>query len=144
MKPSKGIIKEHDLVIYPLRFTIAIGDVEKEVNAKYEPYDGIHNYVGAPKPPAIATTYNVRNRETKDACLMIWVPSIEDCTSEITTHECNHAALEIFKRTGAKVDVDNQEPFCYLSGALSRLFSNTAQEVLKPKSPTKPIKPKKK
>lgn len=147
-KNVNGILKEYDTVIYPFYFVAAIGDVEKEVNKVYEPYDGVHNYIGPPVPPATGSTYNVRRKDTKDRCLLVWIPSKEAVRTSTITHECGHAALEIFDKVGAKAEGKNQEPFCYLIGSLARLFTETFYEIpgiQPPKIETsKPSKSKKK
>lgn len=42
-------------------------------------------------------------------------------------HESNHVAFEIFNYCNCKLDFDNQEPFCYLAGWVSKC----CEEVLK-------------
>ena len=122
MVNEKGIIKEYDLVIYPPHYVVAIGDVEKEINTMYIPYDKDYNWIGWPKSEGVdGCTYTVRNKKTQVASVMIWFKTLNDFTPETMTHECDHAALEIFRYTGAKVHFDNQEPYCYLAGNMARL-----------------------
>lgn len=47
---------------------------------------------------------------------VIWLPP--DAGAGTIAHECTHAALNIFRRRGVAVDLDNQEPTTYLIGYL--------------------------
>lgn len=137
---SKGILQEFDLVIYPVSLVVAIGDMEKEINAKYKPYEEEYNYLGHGDHPA--ATYRIKNRKTEDSACMIWFPNTEEVRASYMAHEAGHVAMEIFKYIGAKSNQDDQEPFCYLLGTIMRLLNNahhTLQDYL-----TKTSKPKKK
>lgn len=118
-----GILQEFDLVIYPVQLVVAIGNVEKDINRLYKPYDEKFNYISCPSANP-AATYEVRNKKTNDICSMIWIPKTDDVRGSYISHEAGHVALEIFKYVGAHVDYDDQEPFCYLQGAIFRLASN--------------------
>ena len=122
MVNEKGIIKEYDLVVYPPHYVVAIGDVEKEINSMYIPYDKDYNWISFPKSTSVdGGTYTIRNKKTNISSVMVWFKSLDDFNPETVTHECDHAALEIFSYTGAKVHFDNQEPYCYLAGNMARL-----------------------
>lgn len=125
---EKGIIKEYDLIVYPLRFIVAIGDVEKEINTRYKPYEEEYNWLGAPKESYKASTYHVKFKKGGWYAILIWYSSIEDFTGETLTHECNHAALDVFNFIGAKIQYNDQEPFCYLSGNMARLANTVFYE----------------
>lgn len=137
---SKGILQEFDLVIYPVNLVVAIGDMEKEINANYKPWEEEYNYIGSYNCPA--STYRVRNKKTNDHACLIWFPHIEDVNAPYMAHESSHVAMEVFKYIGAKANLDDQEPFCYLLDAITRLLNkafHTLQDHL-----TKTSKPKKK
>ena len=120
---NKGILQEFDLVIYPVLLVVAIGDMEKEINAKYKPYEEEYNYLGHTDTPA--ATYRVRNKKTNDCACMVWFPNIEKVLVSYMAHEAGHVALEIFKYIGAKANMEDQEPFCYLLGTIARLCNKT-------------------
>lgn len=122
---SKGILQEFDLVIYPVNLVVAIGDMEKEINANYKPWEEEYNYIGNYNCPA--STYRVRNKKTNDHACLIWIPNIEDVRASYMAHEAGHVALEIFKYVGAKANLEDQEPFCYLLGTIMRLCSGAHQ-----------------
>ena len=120
---EKGILQQFDLVIYPVQLVIAIGNFEKEINRYYKPYDEKYNHIGFPGENP-AATYRVRNRKTNDSVCLIWIPKTDEVRGSYISHEASHVALEIFKYVGAYVDYDDQEPFCYLQGAIFRLCNN--------------------
>ena len=57
---EKGILQEFDLVIYPVQLIIAIGDLEKEINRFYKPFDEQYNRIGFPGDNP-AANYHFRN-----------------------------------------------------------------------------------
>ena len=120
---EKGILQKFDLVIYPVGIIIAIGDMEKEINKLYKPYDSNYNYLGLPGNNP-AATYRVKEKKTGDNYCMIWIPKTDNVRGSYLCHECCHAALEVFQYVGADVDFENQEPFCYLTGSIFRLCNN--------------------
>ena len=120
---ERGILQQFDLVIYPVMLVIAIGDLEKEINRFYKPYDEQYNHIAFPGNNP-AATYQVRNKKTNDAACLIWIPKTEEVRGSYLAHEAGHVTLEVFKYVGAHVDYDDQEPFCYLLGAIFRLCNN--------------------
>ena len=126
---EKGILREFELVIYPVRFVVVIGNLEKEVNDLYAPIDKGYSIIAKPDAEKYrAVVYNVKNRESDNYCLLLWVPTLEDCKGYVLCHEAGHAALDIFEYIGAEVDVSNQEPFTYLLGTLYRLANGAFNE----------------
>lgn len=132
MKVSeKGLIREFELVVYPVPLVAVFGDVEEEVNKLYSPMDEEdkkYDVIGKPVENYEATVYHVRNKETGQFCLMVWFPTMDNYRGNTCCHEAGHIALEIFKYVGAKVDFDNQEPFCYLLGNIFRLINGAFYE----------------
>jgi len=126
---EKGIIKEYNLVVYPPHYVVVIGDVEKEINSVYIPYDKDYNWIGWPKDEKVdGGTFNVKNKKTNVSSVLVWFKTLKDFTPETMTHECDHAALEIFNYTGSKIHFDNQEPYCYLAGNMAKLAYQTYSE----------------
>ena len=117
----RGILQQFGLVLYPVDFVVVIGDMEKEVNELYRPYEEDYKDARIVGPKTTGTTYRTRERETDIPCILIWIRDKEEFTSSIVSHECAHAALEIWSYIGSDVSLDNQEPFCYLLGNLVRL-----------------------
>ena len=125
---EKGIIKQYDVVVYPFYFVVAIGDVEKEINARYRPREEEFNWIAMPCGDNAACTFNIKSKKDGAFAVLVWYRSMDDFKGSTLTHECDHAALEIFYLTGAKVDYGNQEPYCYLAGTLSRFACITYTE----------------
>lgn len=126
---KKGIINQFSLVIYPIDFVVAIGDMEKEVNELYCPFEEEYKDAHIAPPSNDGCTYRVKERSTGIPCVFIWIRKASDFTSSIVAHECGHAALEIWTYIGSEVALGNQEPFCYLLGNLVRLAVGTFYEI---------------
>lgn len=60
---------------------------------------------------------------------VLWLPA--DAGAGTIAHECTHAALNIFRRRGIAVDLDNQEPTTYLIGYLVHAVTEAHQELNK-------------
>jgi hypothetical protein len=118
---EKGILQQFGLVIYPIDFVVVIGDMEKEVNELYQPYDEEYKDAHIAAPKHTGTTYRVKERSTGIPCILIWIGNKEEFTTSIVSHECTHASLEIWQYIGSEVSLTNQEPFAYLLGNLVRL-----------------------
>lgn len=134
MRNKNGILKEYDLVTWPINLVVAIGDMEKEINQKYAPQDEKYDWIGEPCATG-ATTYNVYSKNEKHMCSLVWFPKKENCVGSIIAHEAGHVAMEIFHYTGSFIHYDNQEPFCYLLGNIARLIIGTLYELPGIKSP---------
>ena len=136
---EKGILKEFDLVSWPVNLVVVIGALEEEVNKLYIPVEAGYNYIVNDNWNG-GRTYIVENKEG-GRCLMVWFNSQEFCRTSIVSHEAGHVALEIFKYTNSKVDVENQEPFCYLLGTIARLIVGTLYELPGVEPPTFHVNP---
>ena len=126
---EKGIITQYNLVIYPIDFVVAIGEMEKEINELYQPYEKEYANAHIAPPSTTGCTYRVKEKLTGIPCVLIWIGKKEECTTSIVAHECGHSALEIWKYIGSEVSLDNQEPFCYLLGNLVRIAVGTLYEL---------------
>ena len=124
---EKGNIKQFGLVIYPVDFVVVIGDLEQEVNKLFQPYEEGFNWIASPK--STGCTYRIKEKKTGIPCIMVWIKNKEEFTTSIVSHECAHAALEIWQYIGSEVALDNQEPFCYLLGNLVRLAVGCFYEI---------------
>ena len=118
---EKGILQQFGLVIYPVDFVVVIGDMEKKVNELYQPYEEEYANAYIAAPTSTGTTYRTKERATGIPCILIWISKKEEFTTSIVSHECTHAALEIWQYIGSEVSLTNQEPFAYLLGNLVRL-----------------------
>lgn len=126
MNKETEIIKEYDLIVYPLHLVVAIGDVEKELNEKYRPAGADH--LSFPDN-SDGCTWQINNKETGKACLLLWIKELRECTASIVSHESGHVALDIFDYTESEISTENQEPFTYLLGAIARLVTDSLKEI---------------
>ena len=137
---EKGILKRFNLVIYPIDFVVAIGEVEKEVNNSFAPNVEHAIWIAGPKEDAGGTTYCVHDKKNSQKCVLVWIRNLEECRGSVFAHECGHAALEIFNYIGATINPEeDQECFCYLLGTLFRLLNGAFYELrdYKPKAKKK-------
>lgn len=124
---KKGIIQQFGLVVYPVDFVVVIGDMEDKVNELYKPFCESKNWIVFPNTSG--ATYQIREKATNIPCIMIWVQEKEEFTTSIVSHECAHAAMEIWRYIGSEVSLENQEPFAYLLGNLVRLAVGCFYEI---------------
>jgi len=125
---EKGILKDFEIVVYPVPIVVVIGDMAEEVNRMYNPLDEGDTSIDKPMGDCGATTYHVESKEHKQYCLLVWFPSLNECKGSFLCHESGHMALEIFRYIGAKMNYEDQEPFCYLLGTVFRLINGTFYE----------------
>lgn len=125
---ERGILKSFNLVVYPPHLVVVIGDMKEEVHRLYKPDDPEYNAFLPPTEECPCKTYTVLDKEDEGFDILIWVNNLDSCKGHHFCHEVTHAALEIFKYVGATIDVENQEPFCYLTGNLYRLMAGTYDE----------------
>ena len=126
---NKGIIKEFELVIYPINFIVVIGDMEEELNHGYAPNEESCNWISGPSEETAGRTYLIHDSDTNQMSVMVWIRNLDECKGSVFAHECSHAAMEIFNYIGATVDLENQEPFAYLIGNLFRLLNGAFYEL---------------
>ena len=135
---EKGNLEQFGLVIYPVDFVVVIGDLEKEVNELYQPYEEVYKDAHIAFPSSTGATYRVKEKSTGIPCILVWIGKKEEFTSSIVAHECVHAALEIWSYIGSDVSLNNQEPFAYLLGNLVRLAVGCFCEIPGIKPPVVP------
>lgn len=143
MLSEKGIIRQFNLVIYPVDFVVAIGDVKEDLEKLYKPADDQYVGFGAPTEEHPGKTFEAVEIKTGIPCSLVWIKDLESCKGSYICHEVGHASLDIFAYIGAQVDNSNQEPYTYLLGNLYRLFNGSYYE-LKDFIDQKKIKLKKK
>lgn len=127
---EKGILRRFSLVIYPVDFVVAIGEVEEEVNKHFLPNNEKTNWIGQPIEGNAGSTYCIHDKKSNQLCVMVWVRNLDECRGSVFAHECGHATLEIFNYIGATINPEeDQECFCYLLGTLFRLLNGAFYEL---------------
>lgn len=77
-----------------------------------------------------AVVDHAHNNKTDKGGIMIRFSSVEEMTFENITHEAGHAAMEIIRYIEGKIDLDNQEYFCYLSGWIAKCCGEVREKEL--------------
>lgn len=96
-------MKKHKVPIYGGYLVIEVGDLE-ELSKKY----GVD--VDSSRYNAL-TVYQIKEGIRWNAVLID-----KDATPGIIAHEAKHVVNDIFRTTGVKLDIDNDEAECYLLG----------------------------
>lgn len=110
-KNKKTIIHEFDPCVYPRKMWVVKGGTIAGIK---ERFDGIAD-TDEDVEDAGATTFRVNKKSNGKAGYLVWFPNASDINRiDWIAHESTHVALEFFRDTGCKVDVDNQEPLAYL------------------------------
>ena len=65
---EKGIIKQFDLIIYPVNVLVAIGDVKEALEKEYQPADEKYVGFGAPTDEHPAITFEAVQKEGDIPC----------------------------------------------------------------------------
>ena len=126
---EKGIIRQFNLVIYPVDFVVAIGDVKEELEKIYKPANDKYVGFGKPTEENPGKTFEAVEIKTGVPCSLIWFKDLDSCRGSYFCHEVGHSAMDIFAFIGAEPDVENQEPFTYLTGNLFRLLNGAFYEL---------------
>lgn len=117
---AKFEIHKFDPVIYPRKVWVAKGGEKKDLadlfdDMERDPYMVSDEVV----ENSYALTDDVVERSSGDYGVIVWLHKLPDITTGIMAHEADHAANQIFKAIGAKVDVSNDEPHSYLVGFIT-------------------------
>lgn len=109
------MIKEYDPVIYPRKIWVYIGKNFQEVKDYFQ-WEHIKDMPEA----TLGYVQNAHRKETNRGGILIWYRSKKEITVDSIAHEALHAALEIFDYLGGRVDNQNQEYICYLTGWIAK------------------------
>lgn len=73
----------------------------------------------------------VRDKVNDKGGVFIRFSTLEKMTYENITHESLHAALLIFRYVDAYVELNNQEPICYLAGWIAKCCEEVKNKYIK-------------
>ena len=104
-------IHEFSPEIYPRKLWITVGTEQFK-----DKFSGLSEW--DENADAIVDNANEDSRDLGG--IFIRFKSLEKMTFETVTHESIHAALEIYNYINASVEIQNQEPFCYLAGWIAK------------------------
>lgn len=108
---NKVKVYEFNPQIYPRLLWIAV-TTESEI----EDFDKLSEMDDS----CYAGVDHAHNNKTDKGGVMIRFSSIDSMTIETISHEAGHAAMDIISYIGGKIDLENQEYFCYLSGWIAK------------------------
>lgn len=108
---SKVKIHEFPLGIYPRKIWIAI--------TKENKFDGFSD-LSEIDESCDAVVENAHDKVNNKGGIFIRFISKNSMTTEVIAHEACHAAMEVIDYIGAKIDLNNQEYFCYLVGYIAK------------------------
>lgn len=103
-------IHEFDLGIYPRKIWIAI-----TTNNKFDGFSELSKM----DESCMAVVEDAHDDENNKGGLFIRFSSRKDMTTATIAHESCHAAMRVIDYVGGKVDLGNQEYFCYLVGFIA-------------------------
>ena len=106
MKETKAIVHQFNPTIYPSLLWVVIGDIMPNERFMLDAMD-VHS---------LAETSPTNDLENNKNGVMIRFRSRKFMTIEVISHESVHAASEIMRYIGGRIEVGNQEPFAYLVG----------------------------
>lgn len=104
-------VHEFSPEIYPRKLWIAVGT--SQFKDRFSGLSEWHENYNA----TVDTAYD---DEGKFGGVFMRFESVEKMTFETVTHESIHAAMEIYNYINAEVEINNQEPFCYLAGWIAK------------------------
>lgn len=126
---SKLKVHEFHPQIYPRRLWVIKGGLPGDIKDMFSQRDG--KEIDFEVDDCDAVTYSVMLKENKKYGELIWYPEEGKIDTEKISHECVHAAMDIFGDIGAEVDIENQEPFAYLAGWIADCIDQVVQNRFK-------------
>lgn len=111
MEKEKTKIHEFNIGVYPRMLWISI--------TKHNKFDGFDD-LSEIDESCSAVVDNAYDRENHKGGIFIRFTSKKIMTTDVITHESCHAAMEIIDYIGGKIDLQNQEYFCYLVGYIAK------------------------
>lgn len=124
MDSNKTIqVHEFDPAIYPSLLWVVIGN--KTISDRFRTLELMDEN-------ALAETEPVNDILQNRNGVIIRFRSRKNMTTEIITHESVHAAAEIMRYVGGRVEVENQEPFAYLAGWVADCCNQVKKNKFKP------------
>jgi len=123
-KKQKLFIQEFPLNIYPVSVVVCAGDgLQDYLTDNYKPYrdENNSNYFFIPQEGIEATCIEAVDKKGDYTLIIVLVK--EDIGASVMAHEATHAALCVFDFVHAEPDYDNQEPFAYLVGYITKIIN---------------------
>ena len=119
-----------ELDIYNIDIVVAVGAKAFErLNELYTPIDEEYERLKEPAEDTPACTWERMKDSIGNRAVLVWFQdSYALQHPSYSSHEASHAAMYVWQHIGAKVDLDNQEPFSYLIGYITNNFATIFKE----------------
>lgn len=123
-------IFEIELDLYSIAIVVAVGaPAFNRLNELYTPIDEEYERLEEPSSNEPACTWERMKDSAGNAAILVWFQDAYVLHRQAySSHEASHAAMYVWQHIGAKVDLDNQEPFAYLLGYISDKFATIFEE----------------
>ena len=130
MNKLEDNIFQIELDIYNIDIVVAVGAKAFErLNELYTPIDEEYERLKEPTEDTPACTWERMKNSIGNRAILVW---FQDAYAlhhpSYSSHEASHAAMYVWQHIGAKVDLDNQEPFSYLIGYITNNFATIFKE----------------
>lgn len=130
MNKSEDNIFQIELDIYNIDIVVAVGSKAFErLNELYTPIDEEYERLKEPAEDTPACTWERMKDSIGNHAILVW---FQDAYAlhrpSYSSHEASHVAMYVWQHIGAKVDLDNQEPFAYLVGHITAKFATIFEE----------------
>ena len=130
MNKLEDNIFQIELDIYNIDIVVAVGAKAFErLNELYTPIDEEYERLKEPAEDTPACTWERMKNSIGNRAILVW---FQDAYAlhhpSYSSHEASHAAMYVWQHIGAKVDLDNQEPFSYLIGYITNNFATIFKE----------------
>lgn len=119
-----------ELDIYNIDIVVAVGDKAFErLNELYTTIDEEYESLKEPAEDTPSCTWERMKDSIGNRAILVWFQDAYALHNPAyASHEASHAAMYVWQHIGAKVDLDNQEPFSYLIGYISDKFATIFEE----------------
>lgn len=125
MNKIEDNIFQIELDIYNIDIVVAVGTKAFErLNELYTPIDEEYERLKEPAEDTPACTWERMKDRLGNRAILVWFQDASALHNpSYSSHEASHAAMYVWHHIGAKVDLDNQEPFSYLIGNITNKFA---------------------
>lgn len=121
-KKQKPFVQEYPLAVYPISVVVYVGEgLQDYLNDNFKPCrgDSDKDVFLIPQEGVAATCIEATDKNG-DYTIIIGLIK-DDIGASVMAHEATHAALCVFDFVHAEPDYENQEPFAYLVGYITKI-----------------------
>lgn len=114
-----------ELSLYNIAVVCAVGkEAFNRLNELYTPVDEEYKCLKEPAQNIPACTWERMKDKDGYPAILVWFKDDFSLHKPMySSHEASHVAMYVWQHIGAKIDLDNQEPFAYLVGFVNCKFA---------------------